>query len=84
MKIEYTTPASEDFVRLSKEVQVRIATKLLWYADQDNPLTFADHLTGFRAYRFRIGIHRIFFEVHSDILFILAIRKRDEAYRRLD
>ena len=45
---------------------------------------FAERLTGFHAYRFRVGSYRVFFEVQDETIFVLAVRKRDAAYRGLD
>lgn len=84
MRIAYTTPALEDFAGLTKHAQERVAKKLLWYAAQERPLAFAERLTGYRAYRFRIGEYRVLFDIDAGTLFVLTIRRRDCAYRGLD
>jgi len=84
MELIYTEPALDDLARLPVQMRDRVFKKISFYATQDDPLHFAEHLTGFRAYRFRIGMYRVFFEIQSDTLFVLAIRKRDKAYRGLE
>ena len=84
MKFIYTDKAAVDLAALSHEYQKRVAEKMRFYEAQEDPLHFADHLTGFRSYRFRIGIYRLFCEISGDALFILRIKKRDKAYKGLE
>ncbi|MDO8408219.1 MAG: type II toxin-antitoxin system RelE/ParE family toxin [bacterium] len=84
MKFVYTDRAANDLAALAHEYQKRVAEKMRFYEVQEDPLHFADHLTGFRSYRFRIGIYRLFCEISDDTLFILRIKKRDGAYRGLE
>ena len=60
----------------------RIAYKMRFYAVQENPLRFAEKLTEPREgeFRFRVGDYRIIFDVVSNKIFVLKIKKRDEAY----
>ena len=73
--------AEEHFDSLSPFTRKRISTKMRFYAKQSDPLQFAEPLTGSNEYRFRIGDYRVIFEVQHDILWITAIKRRDEAYR---
>ena len=52
-----------------------------FYAAQSDPLKFAEALTGSNEYRFRVGDYRVIFEVLHDIIWVIAIKRRDEAYR---
>ena len=82
MKFHYTYKAVEDLENLPLTVQKRIAEKMRFYADQENPLRFAERLTEPREgeFRFRVGDYRIIFDVAKNQIIILAIRKRDKAY----
>lgn len=82
MKFHYTYKATEDLKGLPLTAQKRIAEKMRFYASQENPLKFAEKLTEPREgdFRFRIGDHRIIFDVSKNQIIILAIRKRDKAY----
>ncbi|OGF82050.1 hypothetical protein A2924_03755 [Candidatus Giovannonibacteria bacterium RIFCSPLOWO2_01_FULL_44_16] len=84
MKIHFTQRASEHLKALPHETQKRIAKKMRFYVFYEDPLQFAEHLVEPREgeYRFRVGDYRIIFDVIGDKIFILAIRKRDKAYRR--
>ncbi len=42
---------------------------------------FLNRFPGSNEYRFRVGDYRVMFEVMSDVLWITAIKRRDEAYR---
>jgi len=81
MQIHFAAKADEQLRRLPRHLQKRIVSKLELYALQPDPLQFAEPLSGIRAYRFRVGDYRIIFDVIGDVLWILAIKRRDEAYR---
>lgn len=83
MKIEYTEKAAEQFEDLPTDVQTRIAHKLSFYLQQEDPLQFAKRLVGMDVYRFRIGEYRVLFELGKNVLYVLLIVKRDKAYRDL-
>lgn len=82
MKIFYTYKAAKQLNDLSRAVQKRIADKMRFYAEQTNPLKFAEHLTDYREgeFRFRIGDYRVIFDVKRNSIYVLKIKKRDKAY----
>lgn len=53
-----------------------------FYASQDDPLQFAEHLTDYREgeYRFRIGDYRAAFDVDNEKIIILKVGRRDQMY----
>src|ERR1700680_3693097 len=55
--------------------------KMRFYAAQSDPLKFAEALMGSNEYRFRVGDYRVIFEVLHDIIWVIVIKRRDEAYR---
>jgi len=81
MKYIFTPTAEDDFDRLTRPNRKRIADKLRFYASHDDPLQFAERLTASHEYRFRIGDYRVIFEIMHGILWVSAIKRRDEAYR---
>ncbi len=81
MKFIFTPTAEGHFKRLTPALKKRIATKMRFYADQPSPLEFAERLSGIESHRFRIGDYRVIFEVMHDTGWVLAIKRRDEAYR---
>lgn len=82
MEIRYTYKAADDLRRLSHDTQKRIADKMRFYAEQKDPLRFAKRLQNPEEgeFRFRIGDHRIVFDVIRGTIFVLKIKNRDEAY----
>jgi mRNA-degrading endonuclease RelE of RelBE toxin-antitoxin system len=83
MRIFYTDTAKRGLKIFERQVQERIVKKIAFYAAKPAPLEFAEHLTGYRAYRFRIGQYRAVFVVESDVLTVLAVQRRDEVHRDL-
>lgn len=81
MEFLFTPTAQEHFARLPPEMRRRVASKLRFYAEQPDPLQFAEPLSGSHNYRFRIGDHRVIFKVVHDVLWIKAIKRRDKAYQ---
>lgn len=83
MRVEYKEGAIRQLMHLPPALQKRITDKIDYYASQQNPLAHAKKLTGYDAYRYRIGDFRAIFEVAGDTLAILRVVKRDGAYRDL-
>ena len=81
MRVQFTSTADDQLDRLPRRLQKRIVEKLELYSQQPDPLKFAEPLTGSSEYRFRIGDYRVIFEVLHDALWVIAIKRRDEAYR---
>ena len=54
-----------------------------FFAEQSDPLAFAKRLTGMHLYRFRIGDYRVLFEIEGNVIKVVTIKKRDEAYRKI-
>ncbi len=82
MKIFYAKRAAKRLESLPREVQMRIAKKMRFYASEDNPLRFAKRLADNRGgeFRFRVGDYRLVFDVRNGAIYILKIGKRDEIY----
>jgi len=81
MDVYYTDTAKRQLKKLEKYIQERIVDKVRFFVSQSDPLQFAEPLTGYDAYRFRVGDFRVTFEVEDEALRVLSIRRRDEAYR---
>jgi len=83
MKINYTHSAISDLNVLPQEIQKRIAKKMKFFCELDNPLKFSERLTDFRdaEFRFRIGEYRILFDVVGNAIFVLKIKHRKDIYK---
>mgnify|MGYP001568693743 CR=1 FL=1 len=85
-QIFYSEDARNDLRNLDQAVAKRIVKKIEFFGQQDNVLTFAKVLADFRigSYRFRIGQHRVIFDIDSfgklKILKILRIMHRKDVY----
>ncbi len=81
MKVELTPEADKNIDRLDPIVQRRVLKKIMEYALYENPLAFSKSLRGMPGYfRFRVGDIRIIFTVHSGMLQIERIGRRDSIY----
>lgn len=83
MDIALTARAERDLGSLGRATHKRIYEKLQFFAKQANPLLFAKRLIGIDLYRFRIGDYRILFKTENGMIKIVAIKKRDVAYREI-
>jgi mRNA interferase RelE/StbE len=83
MEILYTNKAAKHLSCLPRIAQKRIAEKMRFYANQENPLKFAKRLTDYAEgeFRFRVGEYRIIFDVGRDIIYVLKISRRDGVYK---
>ena len=82
MKVFYTHRALRQLENLSGLVQIRILRKIKFYADQKNPLEFAERLVDDREgqYRFRVGGYRVVFDLLRGSIYVLRVGRRDKVY----
>ncbi len=83
MQINYTKSAIIDLQSLPRDTQRRVAQKMRFYAEVENPLRFAEKLTDHKDadFRFRIGDYRIKFDVIENQIFVLKIKHRKDIYK---
>lgn len=84
-EVELKPTAAKDIKKLPMAVRKRIATKLDYYREQPDPLSYATKLSGFTRggdYRFRVGQYRIVFDVVGNKIIVLYVEHRREVYRR--
>lgn len=82
MRIKYTKSAIADLISLPRSIQERIARKMRFYSQAENPTRFAERLTNFKDanFRFRIGEYRILFDLINNEIFVLKIKHRKDIY----
>ena len=80
-RLVYTKRALRDIEKLDIVVKKQISSKILLLAK--NPLKNAKKLIDFRLgqYRWRIGNHRIIFDIEESNIVVLRIRHRKEIYK---
>lgn len=83
-RLLYKKHAVKDIQSLSPQIRKRLAAKLEFFIDQENPLDFAEPLTkpADAQYRYRVGDYRILFDVEDHNIVILRVQHRSEVYRR--
>ena len=83
--VEFKPSALKDLKKLPINIQKRIAKKLDYILNQNEPLDCAVPLIGNSIagdYRFRIGDYRVVFDLVKNKLIIILIEHRREVYRR--
>lgn len=82
-RIAFAGNSKKDLDKLDRVVRQRIAKKLQYFLEQDDPLVYARQLvhSSLGSYRFRVGHYRIVFDVEGDIIQVLSVKHRGEVYR---
>ena len=83
--VEFKPSALKDLKKLPINIQKRIAKKLDYILNQNEPLDYAVPLIGNSIagdYRFRLGDYRVVFDLVKNKLIIILIEHRREVYRR--
>jgi mRNA interferase RelE/StbE len=85
MEVIYLPKARHQLLSLPQNIAGRIEKKMLWYAAQKDPFSFAQPLKDptLGTYRFRVGDYRIFCDVSKEaiaILLVLSVKHRSKAY----
>lgn len=83
MRVEYMPTAAKYLLGLDKKEAHRIVRKVELYARAENPLHFAQKLSDYQAYKFRVGMFRVVFDYEGDTISVLVIDKRKDVYRNL-
>ncbi len=80
-KISITERAVRDIEKLDIKIRKRIGEKLKKYSKY--PLNYAVKLVNPKigSYRFRIGEHRVIFDIEDDLIVILRVGHRREIYK---
>lgn len=83
MRLVYARRTQKDFRKVSPQMQRRIINKLDFYAEQPDPLQFAEPLVNnpYGDVRFRIGNYRAICEIDGETIKVMAVGHRGEIYR---
>ena len=83
MDVFYTQKSAKQLKIFSHSIQKRIVEKMRFYASQNDPLKFAEHLSDRREgeFRFRVGDYRLIFDVRANVIYVLKIDRRDKVYK---
>ena len=81
LKIE--SRAKKDLQALGGATQKRIAKKLKFFIEQDDPIYFAKQLVNSKDgdYRWRVGHYRVVFDIDNDTIRLLRIQHRKDVYK---
>lgn len=81
-KILLKASAARELEALPKPYRLRIIERIKSLADNPRPME-CEKLTGEEKYRIRQGVYRILYEIHDDIITVVAVKigNRREVYR---
>lgn len=82
-RIVFAGSSKKDLDKLDRVVRQRIAKKLQYFLEQEDPLIYARQLvhSNIGSYRFRVGHYRIVFDVYGKTLQVISVKHRGEVYR---
>jgi len=80
---EFKNEAAREINKLPAKERARILHKLKFYAQQENPLFFAEKLTDFRfgEIRFRVGDYRMICDINGSKIIVLKVGHRKDIYK---
>jgi mRNA interferase RelE/StbE len=75
--------SKKDLDKLDNTTRQRIAKKLIFFLEQEDPLSYARQLvhSNIGSYRFRVGHYRIVFDVDGDTLQVVSVKHRKDVYK---
>ncbi len=82
-RLVFSRSAKKDIDEIDRINRQRIAKKLLYFLEQDDPLTYARRLVhlSIGSYRFRVGHYRIVFDVNGHDIEVTSVKHRKDVYR---
>lgn len=82
-RIVFAGSSKKDIDKLDQTTRKRIAKKLQFFIEQEDPLAYARQLvhTSIGSYRFRVGHYRIVFDIDGNILQVISIKHRKDVYK---
>ena len=82
-RIEFAGSSKKYLDKLDHTTKQRIAEKVQFFLEQEDPLIYARQLvhSSIGSYRFRVGHYRIVFDINGDTLQVVSIKHRKDVYR---
>ena len=82
-RMVFAGSSKKDIDKLDRVTRQRIAKKLQYFLEQEDPLVYARQLihSNIGSYRFRVGHYRIVFDIDGNTLQVLSIKHRKDVYK---
>ena len=81
MNIELTKEALKDLKKIDKKARITIIDKIQLLKDYPNTPNIKKLTNYYPPYRFRVGNYRVLFDIKDDIIYIISVKHRKEAYK---
>ncbi|MGH7141955.1 MAG: type II toxin-antitoxin system RelE family toxin [Candidatus Saccharimonadales bacterium] len=81
-RMVFAGSSKKDLDKLDNTTRQRIAKKLKFFLEQEDPFSYTRQLvhSNIGSYRFRVGHYRIVFDVDGNTLQFVSIKHRKEVY----
>ncbi len=82
-RMVFAGSSKKDIGKLDRVTRKRIAKKLQYFLEQEDPIVYARQLvhSNIGSYRFRVGHYRIVFDVDGKTIQVLSIKHRKDVYK---
>ena len=81
MNIELTKEALKDLKKIDKKARITIIDKIQLLKDYPATPNIKKLTNYYPPYRFRIGNYRVLFDIKDDVIYIISVKHRKEAYK---
>ena len=81
MNVELTKEALKDLKKIDKKARITIIDKIQLLKDYPDTPNIKKLTNYYPPYRFRVGNYRVLFDIKDDIIYIISVKHRKEAYK---
>jgi len=81
MNVELTKEALKDLKKIDKKAKITIIDKIQLLKDYPDTPNIKKLTNYYPPYRFRVGNYRVLFDIKDDVIYIISVKHRKEAYK---
>ena len=81
MNVELTKEALKDLKKIDKKARITIIDKIQLLKDYPDTPNIKKLTNYYPPYRFRVGNYRVLFDIKDDVIYIISVKHRKEAYK---
>jgi len=81
MNIELTKEALKDLKKIDKKARITIIDKIQLLKDYPATPNIKKLTNYYPPYHFRIDNYRVLFDIKDDVIYIISVKHRKEAYK---
>ena len=81
MNVKLTKESLKDLKKIDKKAKITIIDKIQLLKDYPDTPNIKKLTNYYTPYRFRVGNYRVLFDIKDDIIYIISVKHRKEAYK---